>query len=102
MDNYFYRYRPIDALLDKFHELDNQEIYFSATDELSDPMEGFKDLVWSGDRIVWRNFLKHYALCALHTSYYTFTSAEKFDVNILRNYVFLTPQDLPEAPSREI
>lgn len=102
MDNYFYRYRPIDALLDKFHELDNQEIYFSATDKLNDPMEGFKDLVWSGDRIVWRNLLKHYALCVLHTSYYAFTSAERFDVNILRNFVFLTPQDLPEAPIREI
>lgn len=49
MEDYFYRYRPIEAVLDKFQELENQEIYFSTTDELNDPMEGFKDLVWAGD-----------------------------------------------------
>jgi hypothetical protein len=41
MIEYFYRYRPIKAVLDEFHELENQEIYFSTTDELNDPMEGF-------------------------------------------------------------
>lgn len=60
MTEYFYRYRPIKAVLDEFHELENQEIYFSITDELNDPMEGFKDLFWSGDEIVLRNFLNHY------------------------------------------
>jgi hypothetical protein len=64
MTEYFYRYRPIKAVLDEFHELENQEIYFSTTDEFNDPMEGFKDLFWRGDEIVWRNFLKHYILCS--------------------------------------
>jgi hypothetical protein len=40
MTEYFYRYRPIKAVLDEFHELENQEIYFSTTDEFNDPMEG--------------------------------------------------------------
>jgi hypothetical protein len=26
-------------------------------------MEGYKDVYWTGDRIVWRNLLRHYLLC---------------------------------------
>jgi Protein of unknown function (DUF2971) len=102
MEDYFYRYRPIEAVLDKFQELENQEIYFSTTDELNDPMEGFKDLVWAGDQIVWRNLLKHYILCFLLTANYAFISAEQFDGSDLRSFVRLVPQELPEAPIREI
>jgi hypothetical protein len=102
MTGYFYRYRPIKAVLDDFHELENQEIYFSTTDEFNDPMEGFKDLFWHGDEIVWRNFLKHYILCILQTANYCFIAADQFDPNILRNIVFWVPQKLPEAPIREI
>jgi hypothetical protein len=102
MTEYFYRYRPIQAVLDDFRELENQEIYFGATDELNDPMEGFKDIFWLGDEIVWRNFLKHYALCVLQTAYYCFIAGDQFDPNILRNIVFSVPQVLPEAPVREV
>jgi hypothetical protein len=28
-------------------------------------MEGFKDMFWLGDKIVWMNLLKHYLLCFL-------------------------------------
>jgi Protein of unknown function (DUF2971) len=62
----FYRFRPVDALLDRFQELESQEIYFAPPKELNDPMEGFKDLVWSGDRILWENLLRHYLLCLTH------------------------------------
>ena len=62
----FYRFRPTDALLDKFQELERQEIYFAPPKELNDPLEGFKDLVWSGDRILWENLLRHYLLCLTH------------------------------------
>ncbi len=102
MTEHLYRYRPIKAVLDEFYELENQEIYFSTTDELNDPMEGFKDLFWSGDEIVWRNLLKHYILCVLQTAYYCFIAADQFDPNVLRNIVFWVPQELPEAPIREI
>ena len=32
---------PADAVLDKYEELAKQEIYFSTTGELNDPMEGY-------------------------------------------------------------
>jgi hypothetical protein len=61
----FYRFRSITALLGEWQELERQEIYFSPPDELNDPLEGFKDLFWLGDEIVWRNLLRHYLMCLM-------------------------------------
>lgn len=102
MTEYFYRYRPIRSVLDGFHELENQDIYFSSTDELNDPMEGFKDIFWLGDEIVWRNFLRHYILCTLETANYCFIAGDEFDPGILRNIIFSVPQELPDAPIRDV
>ncbi|MFI0429212.1 DUF2971 domain-containing protein [Mariniflexile sp. HMF6888] len=55
-----YRFRTIDKLLGKYQELENQEIYFASSDELNDPMEGLRDVYWTGDEIVWENFIKNY------------------------------------------
>lgn len=59
----FYRFRSIDALLGKHRELEEQTIYFASPDELNDPMEGLRDIVWNGDKIIWTNFFKHYIFC---------------------------------------
>ena len=59
----FYRFRSIDSLLAKHRELEEQTIYFASPEELNDPMEGLRDIVWSGDKIVWTNFFKHYVFC---------------------------------------
>ena len=67
--NTLYRFRSIKALLDEYRELEKQTIYFASPDELNDPMEGLRDIVWRGDRIVWTNFFKHYLYC-LHASYF--------------------------------
>ena len=65
----FFRFRSADALLEKYQELERQTIYFATPEELNDPMEGFRDIVWKGDKIVWTNFFKHYVFC-LHLSYF--------------------------------
>ena len=67
----FFRFRSVDALLEKYQELEKQTIYFASPEELNDPMEGFRDIVWSGDKIVWTNLFKHYVYC-LHLSYFQF------------------------------
>ena len=64
----FYRFRSIDSLLGKHQELEGQTIYFASPEELNDPMEGLRDIVWDGDEIVWTNFFKHYVFC-LNRSY---------------------------------
>jgi hypothetical protein len=102
MTEYFYRYRPIERVLDGDHELENQEIYFSTPDELNDPMDGFKDLFWLGDEIVWRNLLKHYVLCLLQTAYLCFAAADQFDPGMLRNIIFNMPDAFKDAPIRSI
>ncbi len=64
-ENLFYRLRSLDRLLgDKWQENDGksgelakQEIYFASPSELNDPMEGFSNIVFKGDKIVWHNFL---------------------------------------------
>jgi hypothetical protein len=63
---HFWRFRPARAVLGpydeskgQFDELEKQEIYFSSPAELNDAMEGFKDIFWHGDEIVWRNLLRH-------------------------------------------
>ena len=69
VDSKFYRFRSIDKLLDKpYRELERQTIYFADPHELNDPMEGFQDIVWAGDNIVWINLFKHYFQC-LYVTY---------------------------------
>ena len=64
-----YRFRSMEYLLgNKYQELERQSIYFASPDQLNDPMEGFRDIVWRGDKIVWTNFFKHYVYC-LNASY---------------------------------
>ncbi len=67
----FFRFRSINALLGEYQELEKQTIYFASPEQLNDPMEGFRDIVWSGDEIVWTNFFKHYVFC-LHRNYLLF------------------------------
>ena len=65
----FYRFRSTDRLLHKSQELERQVVYFADPAQLNDPMEGLRDMVWSGDPIAWTNLFKHYAYC-LHWAYF--------------------------------
>ncbi|WP_162465311.1 DUF2971 domain-containing protein [Pseudomonas putida] len=71
MEQYLYRFRTADRLLGKDAtadseavpgELENLEIYFAPPDQLNDPLEGYREIFWSGDQIVWMNFFRHYLL----------------------------------------
>jgi hypothetical protein len=68
MEGYYYRFRPVEALLNKFEELEKQEIYFAPVSELNDPLDGFKNIFWKGDRILWNGLLKHYLLCLMQAA----------------------------------
>jgi hypothetical protein len=61
MIEHLYRFRPLARVLGG--ELLNQHIYFASPETLNDPMEGFRDIFWRGDAVVWRNLLRHYLLC---------------------------------------
>ena len=67
MTQKIYRLRSAKHLIGTYQELREQEIYFAKPDELNDPMEGFRDIVWRGDTIVWENLFRNYISCLNHT-----------------------------------
>ena len=71
MEKHLYRFRTADRLLGKDAtensaavpgELENLEVYFAPPEQLNDPLEGYREIFWSGDKIVWMNFFRHYLL----------------------------------------
>jgi hypothetical protein len=91
----FYRFRPTDALLDRFQELERQEIYFAHPQELNDPLEGFKDLVWSGDRILWGNLLRHYLLSLTYAVTVALISGPDHTFSEMETFVFANQSSMP-------
>lgn len=77
----FYRFRSIDSLLGKHRELEGQTIYFASPEELNDPVEGLRDIVWDGDEIVWTNFFKHYVFCLNRSCLILMIKPGKLDVD---------------------
>lgn len=68
MSEFIYRFRPVKRLLSDdgvSGELDSQYIFFASPEKLNDPLEGYKDLYFRGDRIIWRNLIKHYLRCLI-------------------------------------
>lgn len=65
----FYRFRSTQALLGENQELENEEIYFAPAKDLNDPLEGYMDIGFKGDQILWNNFFRNYlfCLCAFRT-----------------------------------
>lgn len=93
MDTKFlYRFRPLARLFGKDYspgELEKREIYFASPEQLNDPLEGYKDLVWKGDEVKWRNLYRHYSTCVIqHCVVYTL-SGQTTDVYreiLIHNY----------------
>ena len=78
-----YRFRSTKHLHDELRE---QQIYFAKPHELNDPMEGFRDIVWKGDEIVWTNFFRHYIACLHLTVVLAVLNGETFAI---------TPAEIP-------
>ncbi|MDE0553598.1 MAG: DUF2971 domain-containing protein [Candidatus Poribacteria bacterium] len=86
MTTQLYRIRSIRHLLGKYKELDKQHIYFATLSELNDPMEGYRDIVWQGDSIVWGNFFRNYISCLNLTIFLAMLN---------ENSTLLTPEEIP-------
>jgi hypothetical protein len=109
MPEYFYRFRstkalfgPYDESKGQFDELSREEIYFSHPSELNDPMEGFRNLLWYGDDIVWRNLLRHYLFCLMQSSCVFWCMGATFTPSACDHIIHQTPDDLPDAPVRKV
>ncbi|MDF2368288.1 DUF2971 domain-containing protein [Sneathiella sp.] len=111
MSNSIYRFRSIDKILSTedlngtnqtkeipitgYDELRKQQIYFSPLNSLNDPMEGYRDIYWDGDEIVWRNFIKHYLLCLEHIYGSFCIGGKDFPLSSTDILVFQKYSDLP-------
>jgi hypothetical protein len=102
MPEFVYRFRPSYALLARFQELERQEIYFSPTDDLNDPVEGFKDIFWSGDAIVWKNLLRHYLLCLCRVCSALLIGGEDFEIKESHYWVFGSDKHLETDAYRDV
>ena len=71
----------MDNLLGEHQELKKQEIYFANPEDLNDPMEGFRDIFWRGDKIVWENFFKHYVFCLYTTHLHFLVAGHSIQLN---------------------
>lgn len=65
MSKEFYRFRQLNE--HTYDELEQGYFYCAETNELNDPMEGFRSPIFKGDRIVWSNLFRHYFCCLLRT-----------------------------------
>ena len=62
-----YRFRPMKYLLrgngdNDYRELEKQELALSSPRYFNDPLEGYQDVFWEGDEVLWENLLRHYLL----------------------------------------
>lgn len=95
MIEHLYRFRSVEKLLGEKSELERQEIYFAKPEDLNDPVEGFKDMFWFGDKIVWGNFLRHYLLCLDYTFAIFNIGGEEYKLDNFNIPVWMITNDLP-------
>ncbi len=62
-----YRYRTLKNIFD-YKELEKQTIYFAPVEQVNDPMEGHKIMIFDGDLVVWKNLFRHYIMCIFEIS----------------------------------
>lgn len=102
MSKAFYRFRSATDLLDGYNELDKQTIYFAPPEQLNDPMEGYRDIFWSGDIIAWKNLFGHYLFCLERLTFLLLISGEKHRMTANDIPVFGSTDDMPTDIYKEL
>ncbi|WP_417357839.1 DUF2971 domain-containing protein [Flavobacterium sp.] len=97
-----YRFRSIYNLLDGHSELENQEIYFAPSRYFNDPMEGFLDIFWDGDSIVWENLLRHFLMCLEHVFALNTVVGEKIQIKAVQIPVFKNRSSYNSEAAKEV
>lgn len=98
-----YRFRNTKQLLgEDFRELEQQSIFFASLDDLNDPMEGARDIVWRGDQVLWMNLFRHYAYCL--SDYFWFSLVAKWsgEESRIRDYTIPIARRWDNPPTPEL
>lgn len=104
---FLFRFRSPRALLDDdfenggFQELERQTIYFAKPENLNDPMEGLSDTFWKGDKVLWGNLFRNYALSLVwYAGKWLLSDSE--EVSRASVDAWLTEDDLPSDAFRTL
>lgn len=94
MTKYLYRFRKFSDLKGSLEagresELEGLYIYFSPPEKLNDPLEGHREMIWRGDKILWENLFAHYFLCLArrHIESCEYINLEDIPFTIRRSYL---------------
>ena len=101
MPKLFYRFRSLKSLFD-YKELETQTIYFASHQELNDPMEDYKELLFIGNKVIWESLFRHYFMCLEHVSQLLLLCGEehcKIDIDSIP--VFKSYDDFPTSIYKE-
>lgn len=95
-----YKFRSTKYLFD---ELINNELYFADLEELNDPMESFKNVVWQGDEVLWCNLFNHYLFCLdILYAWIYFVNKGDVKVSVDNIQIFATVDNLPCNLNKEM
>ncbi|MBB4304998.1 hypothetical protein GGD81_004064 [Rhodobium orientis] len=92
----------MDALLGPREELERQTVYFAPPEYLNDPMEGMRLIYWRGDRITWRNLLRHYVICLQNRVFQALLRNQTERLNPQSIAVFQSLDNLPTPEARAL
>jgi len=90
----------MDNLIHEYSELEKQELVLSSPRYFNDPLEGYQDVFWEGDEVLWENLLRHYILNLQQAA----ISCALFDDETFDEYAVdpkLTRGDLPTDEYRQ-
>lgn len=91
----------MDNLIHKHSELENQELALSSPRQLNDPLEGYQDVFWEGDKVLWENLFRNYLLNLLWAA----NTCALYDDETFEEFAIqpgLTPDDLPTEKYRQL
>ncbi|EGV2774413.1 DUF2971 domain-containing protein, partial [Vibrio parahaemolyticus] len=103
MGKRFYRFRTLEKLLSEpYNELESQTIYFSQPETLNDPQEGYRDIYWKGDSVLWRNLFKNY-ITSLETLFVQWNlMGNSVPIHFDTMDVFRTVEDYPTPQYQDL
>lgn len=92
-----YHYRSVDTAL---KEITNGTFHYSDKSELNDPIEGYVQLYWQGDRPAWEGLFRNY-ICSLYHSIVFYLLAAKYE-EIEEHAVLLDIHNFDDVPLGEV
>ncbi|OFJ42993.1 hypothetical protein BJN42_23645 [Pseudomonas koreensis] len=89
---FLYRFRKVSDLKGsetRESELLGRYIFFASPEQLNDPLEGHRELIWRGDHIAWTNLFDHYFLCLAkrHVQHCTIENIEDHPLSVKETYL---------------